>query len=64
MIKVIEEKNTSSINKYLLSGIFTEFDPVNRNNGRIYTEDSFLEHLRLLNFKIRGSKIKRILSII
>lgn len=44
--------------KYILEGIFTQFDRVNRNNGRIYPElGSYLKYLRN---RLRKSKIKNI----
>lgn len=45
-----ESQTGSSTNRYTLSGIFTEFNTVNRNN-RIYTADKFLPHLESLNEK-------------
>jgi len=39
--KVNESKNSETANKFLLNGIFTEFDVENRNN-RIYTAENFL----------------------
>lgn len=45
--------------KYILEGVFTQFDLRNRNNGRIYYEKDFLPYIKKYN---RKSKIKNILN--
>jgi hypothetical protein len=49
-----------------LEGYFQKFDPVNRNNGRIYDESIYREQLRKLEIEIkmknRKRKIENILS--
>ena len=51
---------------YILEGYFQKFDPVNRNNGRIYDEKIFREQLRKyeieMKMKNRMGKIENILS--
>ena len=50
----------------VLEGILQKFNPVNRNNGRIYDEKIFREQLRkyeiLMKMKNRMRKIENILS--
>ena len=46
-LKLIQEQSSQK-KEYILGGIFTEFDVVNRNE-RIYTSDKFLPHLGELN---------------
>ena len=48
-LSIKENKNTE---KYLLGGVFTEFDIKNRNE-RIYTADRFLPCLQELNERIQ-----------
>jgi hypothetical protein len=50
----------------ILEGYFQKFDPVNRNNGRIYPEKLFQEQLKNyeieMKMKNRMRKIENILS--
>ena len=50
----------------ILEGILQKFNPVNRNNGRIYDEKIFREQLRKyeieMKMKNRKRKIENILS--
>jgi hypothetical protein len=46
-LKLINEANAAIKKGYILSGIFTEFDVMNRNE-RIYTANKFLPHLNEL----------------
>jgi hypothetical protein len=50
----------------ILEGILQRFDPINRNNGRIYDEKIFREQLRKyeieMKIKNRMRKIENILS--
>jgi hypothetical protein len=52
--------------KIILEGYFQSFDPINRNNGRIYDENIFREQLRKyeieMKIKNRMRKIENILS--
>ena len=52
--------------KTILEGYFQKFDPVNRNNGRIYDENTYREQVRKLEIEIkvknRMRKIENILS--
>jgi len=52
--------------KIILEGYFQKFDPVNRNNGRIYDENTYREQVRKLEIEIkvknRMRKIENILS--
>ena len=52
--------------KIILKGYFQKFDPVNRNNGRIYDENTYREQVRKLEIEIkvknRMRKIENILS--
>lgn len=43
--------------KYILKGIFTKFDTMNGNNGRIYDG-------KLLKLFYRNQKLKKILKLI
>lgn len=47
--------------KYILSGILTKFDSMNRNNGRIYDDGVFASTMRSF---LRKSKIQKILKLI
>ncbi len=46
-------KENKSTNDYILSGVFTEFDVMNRNE-RIYTSDKFIPCLEELNSRINS----------
>ena len=52
--------------KTILKDYFQKFDPVNRNNGRIYDENTYKEQVRKLEIEIkvknRMRKIENILS--
>ena len=47
---IVETAQNRASNRYTLSGTFTEFNTLNRNN-RIYTADKFLPHLENLKAK-------------
>ena len=50
----------------ILEGFFQKFDPINRNTGRIYDENTYREQVRKLEIEIkvknRMRKIENILS--
>lgn len=48
------------VDKFILKGVFTQFDYKNRNNGRIYPVENYLT---LIKPFIRKSKIKNILNV-
>ena len=48
--------------KLVLNDVFTEFDKYNRNNGRIYTTESYENALIQLKLKLRYLKIEKILT--
>jgi hypothetical protein len=51
------------MSKIILEGYFQKFDPINRNNGRIYDQNIYREHARILmKMKNRMRKIENILS--
>lgn len=43
----------------ILKGILLKFDPVNRNNGRIYDEKMYREQIRKLEIEIKIKNRKR-----
>lgn len=50
--------------KIILTGEFTVFDKVNRNNGRIYPKELYLQHLREYEIKLqRELRVKKIQKI-
>lgn len=52
--KVLESMNTD--NKYILEGVFAEFDKKN-NNGRIYEANEYIPHLEYLQQKISEQRL-------
>ena len=52
-LTINESISETKRDKFILSGIFTEFDIKNRNE-RIYTKDRFLPHLNELNERIKS----------
>ncbi len=48
--------------KYILHGVLQKFDRMNRNNGRIYPDNLFIEELRRWIISNRKSKIRKIYS--
>lgn len=49
-------ESTSQENKYILEGVFAEFDKKN-NNGRIYEADEYIPHLEYLQKKISEQRL-------
>lgn len=52
--KVLESANSE--NKYILEGVFAEFDKKN-NNGRIYEANEYIPHLEYLQQKITDNRL-------
>jgi len=49
-------ESTNSENKYILEGVFAEFDKKN-NNGRIYEANEYIPHLEYLQQKISENRL-------
>ena len=50
--------------KYILEGVFTQFDPVNRNGPRIYDYDIFLNQIEALKARKKRERRNTRINII